>query len=167
MNDIKRYTKTEELYIKQFGGSLIKDSRQWEEDADIITPEGKTVSIKDQLKSSAKYGNIAVEMETSNPDNGDTRDGWMLYINTTGFATLCEHPDTKQPIWIRCTPAKLRAYVETHKNNLRKYHLLPYTIEHNRKQGRTFVDGWGYLISVRALLKAGFSYTPLNQEYST
>ena len=167
MNDIQKYTNTERLYAAQFGGTHINDSRQWEIDADVLTPDGKTVSIKDQLKSSEKYGNIAVEMETSNPDNGKTKDGWMGYIGTTGFATLCYHPKTKEAIWIRCTPAKLQAFVKQHEKTLRKYKLMPWTIEHNRKQGRTYVDGWGFLISVQALLDAGFSHTALNQEYNT
>ena len=167
MNDVQKYSNTESLYTAQFGGTIITDSRQWEIDADVITPDGKTVSIKDQLKSSAKYGNVAVEVENSNPDNGKTKDGWFRYIATTGFATLCVHPETKGAIWIRCTPAKLQAFVELHKSSLRKYKLTPWTIEHNRKQGRTFVDGWGYLISVQALLDAGFSYTALNQNYTT
>lgn len=167
MNDVQKYSNTESLYTAQFGGTVITDSRQWELDADVLTPDGKTVSVKDQLASSRKYGNIAVEAETSNPDNGDTRKGWLHYIGTTGFATLCVHPKTKESIWIRCTPAKLQAFVELHKNTLRKYNLLPWTIEHNRKQGRTFVDGWGYLISVQALLDAGFQYTVLNQNYTT
>lgn len=167
MNDVQKYSNTESLYVAQFGGTIITDSRQWELDADVLTPDGKTVSVKDQLKSSGKYGNIAVEAETSNPDNGDTREGWLHYIGTTGFATLCVHPKTKGPIWIRCTPAKLQAFVETHKDTLRKYNLMPWTIEHNRRQGRTFVDGWGYLIPVQALLDAGFHCTALNQEYTT
>lgn len=167
MNDIQKFSNTEILYTKQFGGTHITDSRQWEIDADILTPDGKTVSIKDQLASSSKYGNVAVEMQTSNPDNGKTKDGWMGYIGTTGFATLCEHPKTKEAIWIRCTPAKLKAFVKQHEKTLRKYKLMPWTIEHNRKQGRTYVDGWGYLISVQSLLDAGFSHTVLNQNYNT
>jgi hypothetical protein len=167
MNDIQKFSNTEILYTKQFGGTHITDSRQWEIDADVLTPDGKTVSIKDQLASSGKYGNIAVEAQTSNPDNGKTKDGWLHYIGTTGFATLCVHPKTKEAIWIRCTPAKLQAFVKQHEKTLRKYKLMPWTIEHNRKQGRTYVDGWGYLISVQALLDAGFSFTVLNQQYNT
>lgn len=167
MNDIKKYSNTETLYVQQFGGEVINDSRQWTIDADVLTPDGKTVSIKDQLLSSGKYGNIAVEMETSNPDNGDTKDGWLGYIATTGFAVLCMHPTTKEPIWIRCRPSELKAFVQQHSNTLRKFNLLPSTIAHNRRQGRTFVDGWGYLIKVQALLDAGFKYTKLNQHYNT
>lgn len=167
MNDIQKFSNTELLYTKQFGGTHITDSRQWEIDADVLTPDGKTVSIKDQLASSSKYGNIAVEAQTSNPDNGKTKDGWLHYIGTTGFATLCTHPKTKEAIWIRCTPAKLQEFVKQHEKTLRKYKLMPWTIEHNRKQGRTYVDGWGYLISVQALLDAGFSHTVLNQQYNT
>lgn len=167
MNDIQKYSNTEQLYVNQFGGETITDSRQWLIDADVLTPDNKTVSIKDQLKSSEKYGNIAVEAETSNPDNGETKAGWLEYIATTGLATLCMHPETKKPIWVRCRPSELKAFVQQHKNTLRKYKLLPWTVEHNRKQGRTFVDGWGYLISVKALLDAGFSFTYLNQNYTT
>ena len=167
MNDIQKYQSTEVLYAEQFGGELINDSRQWTIDADVLTPDGKTVSIKDQLKASAKYGNIAIGVETSNPNNGKTKPDWFGYIATTGFAILCTHPKTKQAIWIRCKPSKLRQWVEQNKTSLRKFNLQPSVIEHNIKQGRTYTDGWGYLISVQKLLDAGFQYTALNQEYTT
>ena len=44
---------------------------------------------------------------------------------------------------------------------------MPWTVELNRKQGRTYVDGWGYLVPVQLLLDAGFHWTNLNQEYTT
>ena len=122
MNDVHRYSNTERLYVAQFGGELIKDARQWEIDADVLTPDGKTVSIKDQLKSSAKYGNVAIEAETSNPDNGDTKEGWLHYIKTTGFATLCTHPKTKQAIWIRCKPEKLQEFIKQHEQRFASTH---------------------------------------------
>ena len=167
MNDIQKYSNTEKIYVAQFGGELINDSRQWEIDADVLTPDGKTVSIKDQLKSSAKYGNIAIGVETSNPNNGKTKPDWFGYIATTGFAVLCTHPKTKQAIWIRCKPSKLKQWVEQNKTSLRKFNLQPSVIEHNIKQGRVYVDGWGYLVSVQRLLDAGFHWTNLNQEYTT
>ena len=167
MNDVHRYSNTERLYVAQFGGELIKDARQWEIDADVLTPDGKTVSIKDQLKSSAKYSNVAIGVETSNPRTGAIKPDWFGYIATTGFAILCTHPKTKQAIWIRCRPSDLKQWVEQNKTSLRKFDLQPSVIEHNRKQGRTYSDGWGYLIPVQKLLDAGFQYTVLNQEYTT
>ena len=167
MNDVHRYSNTERLYVAQFGGELIKDARQWEIDADVLTPDGKTVSIKDQLKSSAKYGNVAIGVETSNPRTGAIKPDWFGYIATTGFAILCTHPKTKQAIWIRCRPSKLKQWVEQNKTSLRTFNLQPSVIEHNIRQGRTYSDGWGYLISVQKLLDAGFQYTVLNQEYTT
>ena len=167
MNDITKYAATERLYVAQFGGTIIDDERQWEIDADVLTPDGKTVSIKDQLKSSAKYGNVAIGVETSNPRNGAIKPDWFGYIATTGFAILCTHPKTKQAIWIRCRPSKLKQWVEQNKTSLRKFNLQPSVIEHNIRQGRTYSDGWGYLISVQKLLDAGFQYTVLNQGYTT
>lgn len=167
MNDIIKFANTERLYAAQFGGEIIEDSRQWEIDADVLTPDGKTVSIKDQLKASAKYGNIAIGVETSNPDNGKVKPDWFGYIATTGFAVLCTHPTTKQAVWIRCTPEKLQAWVEANKASLRKFKLQPHVVQHNKAQGRVYTDGWGYLVSVQALLNAGFHCTPLNQEYTT
>ena len=77
MNDIQKYQSTEVLYAEQFGGELIEDSRQWLIDADVLTPEGKAVSIKDQFKSSLRYGNIAVELEIFNSGRGLTKPGWF------------------------------------------------------------------------------------------
>ena len=165
MNDIQKYSNTERLYVAQFGGKLIKDARQWEIDADVRT--WKVRQAKTQLKASAKYGNIAIGVETSNPNNGKTRPDWFGYIATTGFAILCTHPKTKQAIWIRCRPSELKQWVEQNKTSLRKFNLQPSVIEHNIKQGRVYVDGWGYLIPVQKLLDAGFQYTVLNQEYTT
>lgn len=167
MNDIQKYSNTEKIYVKQFGGELINDSRQWEIDADVLTPDGKTVSIKDQLKASAKYGNIAIGVETSNPKTGAVKPDWFGYIATTGFAVLCTHPTTKKAGWLRCTPEKLKQWVEDNKSSLRKFNLQPHVVEHNIKQGRVYVDGWGYLVSVQRLLDAGFHWTNLNQEYTT
>lgn len=167
MNDVTKYANTEKIYVAQFGGSLIDDSRQWEIDADVLTPDGKTVSIKDQLKASGKYGNIAIGVETSCPSTNEIKDDWFGYINTTGFAVLCTHPETKKAMWLRCTPKKLKDWVTKNSKSLRKFTLLPSVVQHNIRQGRKFVDGWGYLISVQRLLDAGFSYTYLNQEYNT
>ena len=167
MNDVLRYSNTERLYVAQFGGDLIKDARQWEIDADVLTPDGKTVSIKDQLKSSAKYGNVAIGVETSNPRTGAIKPDWFGYIATTGFAVLCTHPKTKQAIWIRCTPTKLQEWVNVQSSNLRKFNLQPSVIRHNEQQGRTYTDGWGYLVPVQSLLDSGFSFTVLNKEYNT
>lgn len=167
MNDVVKYAATERLYVAQFGGTTIDDERQWLIDADVLTPDGKTVSIKDQLKSSAKYGNVAIGVETSNPSTGEVRDDWFGYINTTGFAILCTHPKTKQAIWIRCTPTKLKEWVKAQASKLRKFNLTPSVVKHNQQQGRTFTDGWGYLVPVQSLLDSGFSFTVLNQQYNT
>ena len=167
MNDIIKYAATERLYVEQFNGTIINDKRQWEIDADVLTPDGKTVSIKDQLKSSAKYGNIAIGVEISNPKNGAVKADWFGYIKTTGFAVLCTHPDTKQAIWIRCTPTKLQEWVKDQQSKLRKFHLQPSVVRHNEQQGRTYTAGWGYLIPVKSLLDSGFSFTVLNKHYNT
>lgn len=166
MNDIIRYTETEQIYANQFGGTLIEGSRQWEIDADILTPDGKTVSIKDQLRSSAKSGNIAIGVETSDA-NGRVKPDWFQYIATTGFAILCTHPKTKKAIWIRCRPSKLKQWVEDNKASLRRFNLRPSTVAHNRSQGRTFNDGWGWLVPIQRLLDDSFSFTELNQDYTT
>ena len=167
MNDVIKYAATERLYVAQFGGTLIDDERQWKIDADILTPDGKTVSIKDQLRSSAKYGNLAIGVEMSNPRNGATKPDWFGYINTTGCALLCTHPQTKEAIWIRCTPEKLKAWVKDNASKLRKFNLQPSTVQHNEQQGRTYTDGWGYLVPVQSLLDGDFQFTVLNQHYNT
>ena len=167
MNDVIKYAATERLYVAQFGGTLIDDERQWKIDADVLTLCGKTVSIKDQLKSSAKYGNLAIGVEMSNPRNGATKPDWFGYINTTGCALLCTHPQTKEAIWIRCTPEKLKAWVKDNASKLRKFNLQPSTVQHNEQQGRTYTDGWGYLVPVQSLLDGGFQFTVLNQHYNT
>lgn len=166
MNDIIRYTETEQIYANQFGGTLIEGSRQWGIDADILTPDGKTVSIKDQLRSSAKTGNIAIGVETSDA-SGRVKPDWFQYIATTGFAVLCTHPKTKKAIWIRCRPSKLKQWVEDNKASLRKFNLRPSTVAHNVSQGRTFNNGWGWLVPIQRLLDDGFSFTELNQDYTT
>ena len=167
MNDIQKYSNTEKIYVAQFGGELINDSRQWEIDADVLTTDGKTVSIKDQLVASAKYGNIAIGVETSNPKTGSVKPDWFGYIATDGFAVLCAHPVSGEAGWLRCTPKKLQQWVNDNKSSLRKFKLQPHVVEHNIKQGRTYVEGWGYLIGVKRLLDDGFHWTTLNQEYTT
>lgn len=167
MNDIQRYSNTERLYVNQFGGELITDSRQYLIDADILTPDGKTVSIKDQFKSSLRYGNIVVETEIYNTARGLSKPGWFGYIDTTGLGILAAHPDTGDPIWIRCKPEKLQEWVNNNKNRLRGYELQPSTVKHNEKQGRTYTQSRGYLISVASLIRDGFSYTALTGEYTT
>lgn len=167
MNDIQKYSNTERLYVKQFGGTMIDDARQWLIDADIETDDGKTVSIKDQLRSSAKSGNIAVEMETINPKTGQRKEGWLKYINTVGFAVLCNHPVSKVAIWIRIPTSELKEWVEKNKDKLRKFTLSDSSIKNNIQQGRTYTHAWGYLISIQSLLDSGFSFSPLNQEYTT
>lgn len=167
MNDIQKYSNTEKIYVAQFGGELINDSRQWEIDADVLTTDGKTVSIKDQLVASAKYGNIAIGVETSNPRNGAVKPDWFGYIATDGFVVLCAHPLSGEAGWLRCTPTKLQQWVNDNKSSLRKFKLQPHVVEHNIKQGRTYVEGWGYLVSVQRLLDDGFHWTVLNQEYTT
>lgn len=165
MNDIQKYQSTEVLYVEQFGGELIEDSRQWLIDADVLTPDGKTVSIKDQFKSSLRYGNIAVELEIFNSERGLTKPGWFEYIQTTGLSILAAHPDTGDPIWIRCKPEKLQEWVSNNKNKIKPYQLRPETVRHNQKQGRTYTNSKGFLIPVLSLIRDGFSFTPLEGTY--
>lgn len=164
-SDIKKYESTELLYVEQFGGELIKDSRQWLIDADVLTLDNKTVSIKDQYNSSKRYGNIVVETEIYNTARGLSKPGWFEYIETTGLAILAAHPSTKEPIWIRCKPELLQVWVAKNKDYLREYTLQPSTVKHNERQGRTYTQSRGYIIPVASLLRDSFSITALEGDY--
>ena len=67
---------------------------------------------------------------------------------------------------IKVIQANVAAYADKLESQS-KFKLHPHVVEHNIKQGRIYVDGWGYLVGVQRLLDAGFHWTNLNREYTT
>lgn len=147
--DIKKFEATEDMFVQQFGGERITDSRQWTIDADCLL-KGKTVSIKDQLKSSAKTGNITVETKTVNPKTKEEKLGFLYYNKTDYYAWLVSYKD--QEIWLVCPSSFFKSFVEN--NYHYQFKTNPDTVEKNIKQGWKFAEGHGLLLKIEKLINS-------------
>lgn len=148
--------QAEHILVKQFSGKLISDLSQQYKDIDAVltNKRGKkrSVSVKDQLGSSRKFGGIQIETLLTNTRNGATRNGCFLENAADDYFWRVhteEHGDT----WliIRCND--LKAYVEANEGSLRKWTTKHYTEEKNRRLGRTYDRAQGVTIPVAKIIK--------------
>ena len=148
MNDITKYETTEMKFIKQFGGERVTDLQQQYKDIDVIR-NNKTVSIKDQLFSSNKYGNITLETKLKTLDGKEMK-GCFEVCEADYYGWLISHPVHKVPCWLVCSVQDLKDFVKS--NNVPTFSTRPETIQHNINQKRKFVYGEGFKLSIASLL---------------
>lgn len=145
--DYSAGTKFEKLYVKQYGGELVTDKAQQNKDIDILHKDGRTVSIKNQTKGSAKSGNISLELEQFNtktnksmPGNFELCEADELSIAVTYKGNMC---------WLHLPANEFKAWVNKWKDKDWKTRtLLPYNIDINKREGRFFDNARNLLIPI-------------------
>lgn len=147
----------EHLAAKQFNGVLTQEKKHQYADIDLFIQgkdkEWKSVSVKDQLWSSGKYGGIQVELSLCNTRTNKTIDGcfntnqadyyfWRVSVNNTDS-------------WLVIECSVMQQYVKEHLSSLKAWSTRPNTEEKNRAYGRTYDRATGVVIPVKDVLSLG------------
>lgn len=142
----------EHLAAKQFNGTLTSVLDEQYADIDLHI-RGKSVSVKDQLESSAKYGSIQIELSMTNTRNDDSRPGCFYNCKADYYFWRVSLND--DDYWCVIETSVMRDYVEQNKQSLRTWQTRHYTEQKNRNYGRTFDRASGVNIPLQSLVKLG------------
>lgn len=147
----------EQIAAKQFSGVLTQKKEHQYKDIDLFVQgkdsEWKSVSVKDQLWSSGKYGGIQVELSLTNTRNGSTIDG-CFKSNEADFYFWRVSVDGKDS-WLVVDCPSLKAYVEDNIASLKPWSTRPSTEEKNRAYNRTYDKASGVVIPVKDVIPLG------------
>lgn len=144
--------QAEHIAAKQFDGVLTDKLEHQYADIDLFI-RGKSVSVKDQLESSAKYGGIQIELQTMNTRNGDTRPG-CFYTNEADYY-FWRVSINDNDMWCVIPCQVLKDYVRDNLGTLRTWQTRHSTETKNRNYGRTYDRTTGVNITTRELVKLG------------
>lgn len=145
-------TEFERLFVNQYGGELVTDLELQRKDIDVILPDGRTVSVKNQTKASAKYGNISLELEQFNTKSGKTIPGNFQNCEADLLAIAVTYCDEES--WLLLNTKDFKDWVTKWRDRDWKVRtLLPYTIETNRREGRHFDNARNLLIPVHVVAR--------------
>lgn len=150
--------KAEQLAQRQFGGELVKNLEMQYKDIDLVL-QGKdgsdySVSIKDQLWSSGKYGGMQIETELYNSSNGKTMVG-CFYSNDSDYYLWRLEVKGKDS-WFIVKTQVLRDWVEENRSTLVPWKTRPVTEQKNSSLGRYYNGARGLTLTITdALLSIG------------
>lgn len=150
--------KAEQLAVQQFGGKLTSLKKHQYKDIDAFIPNRKgtirSVSIKDQLWSSKKFGGIQLETRLT-----DTRTGKQMAgcFNTNKSCMYFwriwteEYGDT----WFIVPVKVLKEYVRKHLSTVKRWSTNPNTESKNRSYNRTYDRAEGFTLMVKDIVHLG------------
>ena len=148
----------EQIAVQQFKGKLVTDKAQQYKDIDAVLPTKKgvwnTVSIKDQLWSSKKFGGIQIETELVNTRNGKTMPGCFYQNESVMYfwrVWTKEHGDT----WFIVKSSVLKEYVEKNKSSLKTWQTQQKTEAKNRSYNRAYDRAKGCTLWVKDITHLG------------
>ena len=146
--------KAEQLAVAQFGGKLLSDKANQYKDIDAKVPakDGSmhSVSVKDQLWSSEKYGAIQIEMKLTNTRTGAVMNGCFPKCEAQYYFWRVwteEHGDT----WAIVQVARMKKLIEENKTSLKKWKTQEKTEAKNRSYGRSYDRAEGYVVPLELL----------------
>lgn len=146
--------KAEKLAVAQFGGKLLSDKTNQYKDIDAQLPakDGSmhSVSVKDQLWSSERYGAIQIEMLLTNTRTGASMGGCFAKCEAQYYFWRIwteEYGDT----WAIVQVARMKALVEENKATLKKWTTQEKTEAKNRSYGRSYDRAAGYVVPMELL----------------
>lgn len=151
--------KAEHWFCSQFNGKRFSDKETQLKDIDVAT-KGYTWSIKDQIKSSAKTGNISLEVELVNTRTGKSIAGCFQTSQADCYGWAITYMG--KPMWLRMRRSTLYNWALTNKSTLCKVSNTDWVVEDNRKQGRTYDDARSLLVPIQRLvdeLEEGIDYS--------
>ena len=149
--------KAEALAQKQFNGVLATEKRHQYKDIDLFVKgkdkKWRSVSIKDQLYSSGKYGGVQIETQLTNTRTKATMKG-CFYSNEADyyFWRVSIHGCDS---WLVIPCSVMKRYVEDNLNTLKTWTTRANTEEKNRAYGRVYDKASGVTIPVLNLLGLG------------
>lgn len=148
--------KAEQLCAAQFDGQLtnLKAHQYKDIDAFVTTKQGvkASVSVKDQLWSSEKYGAIQIEMKLTNTVSGASMDGCFIKCEADYYfwrVWTKEFGDT----WAIVKVSAMKEFINKNKANLKKWQTQEKTEAKNRSYGRKFDRAAGYVVPMEELKK--------------
>ncbi len=149
--------KAEALAQQQFNGVLATKLDDQYKDIDLFIQgkdkEWKSVSIKDQLWSSGKYGGIQIELALTNTRNMQSMQG-CFYANQADYYFWRVSVDGNDS-WLVIDCQVMKAYVKQNIETLKTWQTRHGTEEKNRTYGRTHDRASGVTIPVTNLIALG------------
>ena len=145
--------QAEVLCAKQFKGELTKAKEHQFKDIDLFI-QGKSVSVKDQLYSSKRFGSVQVELELKSTEKNKTMQG-CFYSNESDYYIWRVHTPEKGDSWVSIASEKLKRWVQDNKHSLRKWSTTASTEAKNRSYGRVFDGSSGLVIPLAELINLG------------
>lgn len=148
----------EKIAAKQFNGQLVTELAQQYKDIDLIVgaKDGskKTVSVKDQLWSSEKFGSIQIELNTVNTRTGVTQQG-CFYTNESDYYFWRIWTKDFGDTWAVIESSVLKDFVKQNLDTLKTWKTTTKTEEKNRSYGRRFDRTEGVVIKTQDLISLG------------
>ena len=148
--------KAEQLCVAQFDGVLLSDKvNQYKDiDARITSKQGTkhSVSVKDQLWSSEKYGAIQIEMKLTNTLTGASMGGCFVKCEADYYfwrVWTQEFGDT----WAIVPVKKMKEFIKTNAASLKKWKTQEKTEAKNRSYNRKYDRAEGYVVPMEELKK--------------
>ena len=147
--------KAEQLAVAQFGGKLLSDKTNQYKDIDALikAKDGSThsISVKDQLWSSERYGAIQIEMKLTNTLTGASMNGCFVKCEASYYfwrVWTAEHGDT----WAIVKVSVMKDFISKNKDSPKKWQTQEKTEAKNRSYGRKFDRAAGYVVPMEQLL---------------
>ena len=150
--------KAEQIAAVQFNGKLVTDLNQQYKDIDVLIPakDGsvKSVSVKDQLWSSEKFGGIQIETVTTNTRTGQTMPG-CFYQNESDYYFWRIYTKQYGDTWLIVESSIMKQYVAENASHLKAWATKPATEAKNRSYNRRYDRTEGMVIQVAEAVKLG------------
>ena len=150
--------KAESIAAQQFNGKLVTDLNQQYKDIDVLIPakDGsvKSVSVKDQLWSSEKFGGIQIETLTTNTRTGQTMPG-CFYQNESDYYFWRIYTKQYGDTWLIVESSVMKQYVAENASHLKAWATKPATEAKNRSYNRRYDRTEGMVIQVADAVKLG------------
>lgn len=149
--------KAEALAAKQFNGVLTNNKEHQYADIDLFVKgkdnKERSISVKDQLWSSSKYGAIQVELTLCNTRNNKTIDG-CFYSSKADYYFWRVSVDGKDS-WLVIECCAMQQYVKENMASLKQWSTRPNTEERNRSYGRTYDRAMGVVLPINTIKHLG------------
>ena len=150
--------KAEKLAATQFNGTLVTDLQQQYKDIDVMikAKDGslKSVSVKDQLWSSEKFGSIQVELKTINTRTGVSQNG-CFYTNESDYYFWRIWTKDFGDTWAVIEASVLKDFVKQNLDTLKTWNTTAKTEEKNRSYGRRYDRTEGVVLKTSDLMQLG------------
>lgn len=145
--------QAEALCAKQFNGELTNKKEHQFKDIDLFI-RGKSVSVKDQLYSSKKFGAVQVELQLESTQQRKRMQG-CFYSNESDYYMWRVFAPDVGDAWVGVASDVLKDWVGANTHKLRKWSTQAATEAKNRSYGRVYDRSSGLVIPLNELISLG------------